>query len=84
MAYLDNNDRLTAASEWMREDFGEVSITKSEVLDAINSLDVFLEDNRTVINNAIPEPARSNLSVNQKILMLQYVLARRLEARSDG
>lgn len=84
MAYLDANNRLEAASEWMREDFGEVNITKQEVLDAANALDTFLEDNRTAINNAIPEPARSNLTINQKIMLLQFILARRLEARSDG
>ena len=84
MAYLSTNDRILAAARWMREDFGSVSVTKNDIRAAVASMDEFLENNKVAINQAFPEPARTELTTNQKILILQFVLNRRLEVGSDG
>lgn len=52
---------------------GPVSLTKAELLTAVNALDTFLAANAAAVNAAIPEPARTALTTPQKAAMLAYV-----------
>lgn len=54
-----------------------VGITKLELRAAVDALDDFLETNASAINTAIPQPARSSLTVSQKARLLAYVTLRR-------
>jgi hypothetical protein len=79
MAFLENNDIDTIWGDYMsRETESGFSLTKQELRAAVTALDQFLENNRTTINNAIPLPARTALTTRQKILILKYVLDKRL------
>jgi hypothetical protein len=84
MAVLTEEARLLASAKAIREFVGEISIEKADVRAAIAALDNFLENNRAAINNSIPEPAKSSLTVQQKIGLLAFVLMRRLEDGSDA
>lgn len=80
MAVLPDADRTTVHAEVMRglsEKRETVAVTKADLRSAINALDDFLSNNATALNNAIPQPARNNLTVSQKALLLMYVIDRR-------
>lgn len=83
MAVLSDAERIAVHAEVMRrlsEQRDTVSITKADLRAAINALDDFFNSNATAINNAIPQPARNNLTVSQKALLLMYVIDRRYGA----
>ncbi len=82
MAYLNEADRETVWAEMMEaqkartgQNFG--AITKADLRSAVDGLDAFLEDNAASINSAIPQPARAELTQQQKALLLQFVIAKR-------
>jgi len=77
MAVLSENERFAGWAQLMRDMIGTVSILKSDLRAAFDALDVFLNDNTTAINNAIPQPARAALSTQQKALVLMAVVVRR-------
>ena len=72
--------------QWSRTNT-ECGCVKADLAAAITDLDAWIEANGTAINQAIPEPARSALSAQQK-LDLFYVIAvkrsgRAVEAEQD-
>jgi len=80
MAVLPDTDRYDLWSAWMRdlshsETLG--AVTKADIRAAVNALDDFLSTNAVAINNSIPQPARSELTVKQKALLLVYVIKKR-------
>lgn len=83
MAVLSDQERASVSRvlqqdvSSLRDELG--SLTKADLLAAVNALDEFLETNKTAINNAIPQPARSELTVTQKARLLVYVIRRRFE-----
>ena len=77
MAVLTDNQRLNIWEKWMRENLGDVSITKTDLRAAINAIDDFLDNNAVTINNAFSEPAKSSLSAGQKAMVLAYVAIKR-------
>jgi hypothetical protein len=77
MAVLSDGDRVTVWSNFMRARFGDLSVTKADLRAAVNGLDDYLNTNATAINTAIPQPARSALSTQQKAALLQFVVAQR-------
>ena len=54
-----------------------IGVTKPELKAAVDALDDFLDGNAGTINAAIPQPARGTLTVQQKALMLSYVVLKR-------
>lgn len=52
----------------------EIGITKVELFEAVAGFDQAIDDNRSTMNQWIPEPARSNLSFNQKLEMMLRIL----------
>lgn len=81
MAVLSDSDRLAAAGDFMsdlsRERQAVAGLTKADLRAAFNALDQFLSDNATAINNAIPQPARANLTTEQKARLLKAVITKR-------
>ena len=80
MATLPDGDRAAAWANLMRRwsANGEtIGVTKDDLRAAVNALDDYLDTNAAAINSALPIAARTNLTVAQKALLLQYVVARR-------
>jgi hypothetical protein len=80
MAVLSDPDRLSGYQDFLRlrnEARDPVEVTKPNVLLAFNALDDFMSANTTAINTAIPQPARSALTTQQKARLLIAVLERR-------
>lgn len=79
MAVLSNADRAACSRDFQVHPqvgtFG--AVTKANILAAVNALDDFLETNAATINSVIPQPARGVLTVQQKALLLQFVIEKR-------
>lgn len=79
MAIMTDADRFACWRDYQRDErhgaFG--ALTKADLRAAVNALDQFLSDNAAAINTAIPQPARAQLTVPQKALLLQFVIQKR-------
>lgn len=56
---------------------GPITITKPDLLAAVNALDDFLVNNAAAVNNALPAAAKAGLTTAQKALLLMYVVDKR-------
>lgn len=77
MAELTLQKRRELWSELMQvlsSDGETISITKAELLDAVNALDTWFNTNAATLNTVIPQPARASLSTSQKARMLMFIL----------
>jgi hypothetical protein len=80
MPVLDEASRAALWAEFMRDDTGSFgSVTKADLRAAVDALDTFLNTNAAAVNNAIPQPARSELTTRQKAMLLMYVISRRFK-----
>jgi len=80
MAILDNAARVEVWADLMRQlsnDGETIGVTKPELRAVINDLDAFMDAHASDINAAIPQPARGALTVQQKALILSYVVLKR-------
>jgi len=80
MAILSAADRLAGYQAFVQEFMrlgGTATITKAELRAAFDALDQWLSDNAASANAAIPLPARSALTTQQKALLMQEVIRRR-------
>jgi hypothetical protein len=82
MAVLSDPDRLAVWEQWMRTNAEIIAgaLTKAEIRDAVNAMDVWANDNATSLNTAIPLPARNVLSSAQKAALFSAVIFRRYGA----
>lgn len=58
---------------------GPVSLTKADLAAAASAVQDFLWTNRAAINSAIPLPARTELTTDQKLALLAIVVTANLE-----
>ena len=82
MAELDETARTKVWSDLMKrysEDGESINVTKADLRAAVDALDSYLDDNAGDINNALPNPAKSELTQSQKALLLSYVVLKRYE-----
>ena len=56
---------------------GLESMSKTDLIAAATALDTFLGNNQTAINNAFPEPFKTNATTPQQAALLSYVALRR-------
>jgi hypothetical protein len=80
MAELSTEQRKELWAELMRElsrDGETVSITKGDLLAAVNAIDAWMNTNAAAINTALPQPARGALSTPQKARLLMMVVRAR-------
>lgn len=81
MAALSNADRdiihvsMMSDSELTQETYG--IMTKADLRAAVDAIDQYLEDNKTTINSAIPQPARSAMTTKQKAKLLMWIVQKR-------
>ena len=77
MAELTAQQRLEGCGEYMKEETGTCAVNKTDLRAAFNALDTFFHSNAATINAAIPQPARSNLTTEQKARLLMAVIRKR-------
>lgn len=78
MAVLSDTERFNGTADCMRHEPGSFgALTKADIRAAFNAIDAFLNANAAAINNAIPQPARAQLTTQQKARMLNEVIRRR-------
>lgn len=88
MALLPDLDRARTAAQWMRDSTTTLAAcTKTNLRDALNATDQWIDDNQTAFNTALPVTFRTNATLQQKTLLFCYVAMRRagiLKAQEDG
>jgi hypothetical protein len=79
VAVLSDADRADVNAQFQREAVNilNLGITKAELRAAVNAADDWAEANASAFNTAIPQPARSAMSLKQKTLLLNYVIFKR-------
>ena len=80
MAILPDEDRVEIWAQLMREyshDEESIGIEKPDLRAAVNAVDQWLESNAVSANDALPEPAKSKLTKQQKALIMSYVIQKR-------
>jgi hypothetical protein len=86
MAALSNEDRQELWTNFMRvvcarnENLSSGgAMTKQQLRAAVDAVDQWVSDNKTAFNNAIPDPAKTALSADQKAELLVYIVKKRWE-----
>jgi hypothetical protein len=82
MAALSTAERAHVMALYMEEasrDRLSLPLTKPQFAAAIAAIDDWVESNAAAFNSAIPQPARSTLTAQQKAALLAYVVRRRYE-----
>lgn len=78
MAVLSDADRALITAQFMRDNAEQIgALVKSDIRDTVNALDVYLNDNATAINTAIPATPRGILTVGQKARIFGLVVRKR-------
>ena len=57
----------------------EIAITKLELREAINAIDVWVENNQANFNSSLPIEARTKLTAVQKAFLLAFVATKKAE-----
>lgn len=90
MADLDATNRARVLAQMMRELPVALrpwpAVTKTDLAAAVAATDDWIDDNASVYNSALPQPARGALSSTQKTFLFCYVALRRaglLHAEED-
>jgi len=88
MAVLPDLDRARTTNQWMRDSATTLAVcTKTDLRNALNATDQWIEDNQSSFNTALPVTFRNNATQAQKTLLFCYVALRRaglLHAEEDG
>lgn len=79
MAVLSDSDRAELCGEIQRSapNIQGLTITKTELRDALNAADAWADSNAASFNAAIPQPARAAMTLKQKTLLLSLVVLKR-------
>ena len=79
MAVLTNQDRFDLWAEYMRDAaVGIIGVmTKADLRAAVNAVDDWVSTNAAAFNSALPLPARTSLTQQQKTLLFCWVALRR-------
>jgi hypothetical protein len=56
-----------------------LGVSRQDIAAAVTAIDQWVDNNTASFNQAIPEPARSNLTAVQKAKLLYVVTKRRME-----
>lgn len=77
MAVLTDAQRADVAAEFMRLAQGPMTILKAEVRAAVDGLDAWYDANAAAANQALPQPARGALSLDDKALLSNLIVNKR-------
>lgn len=84
---LDETGRFRTFAQLMRNWPGTLAgVTKTQLRDAVNATDDWIDANQTSFNNALPVPFRTSANLTQKTFLFCYVAMRRaglLRAEED-
>lgn len=88
MAVLDETNRARVLAQIMRQSqMGTLgAVTKPDLRAAVDATDSWIDSNASAFNTALPQPARAQLTTQQKTLLLCWVAMRRaglLRAEED-
>jgi hypothetical protein len=81
MAVLPDVDRARIWRGWMRllsARFEPVALSKDDLRAAVDATDVWIEDNQSAYNQALPQAGRDNLTAGQKTLLFCAVALARV------
>lgn len=80
MAVLPDADRFALWAEFQRRNTDTLGgLTKTDLRDAVNAIDSWIDGNASSFNVSIPQPARNALTAKQKALLFMYCVTRRFE-----
>jgi len=77
MAVLSDQDRADVTQEFMAQALGPHTITKADIRAAVNALDDWYNTNAAAANQALPQPARSQISLSDKAHMSSLIVNKR-------
>jgi hypothetical protein len=77
MAVLSDADRADVTEEFMRLAKGPHTITKADIRPAVNGLDDWYNTNAANANQALPQPARGAMSLEDKALLSNLIVSKR-------
>jgi hypothetical protein len=77
VAVLSDQDRADVTAEFMAQASGPFTILKTDIRAAVDALDAWYNTNAASANQAIPQPARAQLTLTDKAHMSQLIVAKR-------
>jgi hypothetical protein len=78
VALLDETARHRVSAAFQRDNTEASPFAKSQLRAAVDAADQWVEDNQTSFNQALPVAFRTSASTAQKVMLLGYVLWRRI------
>lgn len=69
MAVLSDADRAEVTQEFMAQATGPITCLKADIRPCVNALDDYYNANAATINQALPLPGRTALTLADKALM---------------
>lgn len=77
MAVLSDQDRADVTQVWMQQAKGPHTILKTDVRAAVDALDSWYNTNAPAANQALPQPARGAMSLEDKALLSNLIVEKR-------
>ena len=77
MAVLTDQQRAEVMTEFMQQAKGPHTILKADVRAAVDGLDSWYDANAAAANQALPQPARGQMSLNDKALLSNLIVSKR-------
>jgi len=78
MALLTTEQRTHVRALWQRDQSVPAALTKPDFQGAVAACDQWIEDNSAAFVAALPQPFRSGTGAAEKMLLMAYVLMRRI------
>lgn len=79
LALADQQRIWRGLMRWLSRKHEPCNVVKADLLAAVQAADGWVDSNATSYNNAIPQPARNNLTASQKALILALVVLARYD-----
>ena len=77
MALLTDTQRAEVTATFMQQARGPLALLKMDVRAAVDGLDAWYDANAAAANQALPQPARAALSLEDKALMSNLIVNKR-------
>ena len=84
MAVLTDQQRAEVMTEFMQQAKGPHTILKADVRAAVDGLDSWYDANAAAANQAIPQPARGQMSLSDKALLSNLIVNKRYVRDTGG
>lgn len=84
MAVLTDQQRAEVMAEFMVQAKGPHTILKPDVRAAVDALDSWYDANAAAANQALPQPARGQMSLTDKALLSNLIVNKRYVRDTGG